>query len=515
METHVVQQRMTLSGGSMKVLLIYPEFPDTFWSFKHALKFISKKASLPPLGLLTVAALFPTEWEVRLVDTNVKELKQRDLDGVDLAFVSAISIQKKAVRGIVDQCHAAGVKVVAGGPLFTTGHDEFREIDCFVLDEAEVTFPLFLRDLQTGSLQRVYSSSVRADVRQTPVPRWDLINLNNYATLSIQYSRGCPFNCEFCDITLLYGRESRTKDTAQILAELNALYMRGWRGHVFFVDDNFIGNKGKLKREVLPVLIQWMKERKYPFIFNTQVSINIADDKELLAMMSAAGFAAVFVGIETPLEESLSECDKVQNKRRDLLACVRTIQEHGMEVQAGFIVGFDNDPPAVFERQIAFIQESGIVTAMVGILNALKGTRLYRRMEQERRLITDDTGDNTDGSINFIPRMEPSKLMEGYRTIVATIYDPRKYYQRIVAYLKQYKPAAQRCMRLKAIHIVAFLRSVVMLGIITPERVYFWRLLFRTLFTRPQLVPQAIAFAIYGYHYRRVFECVTSVVRPT
>jgi radical SAM superfamily enzyme YgiQ (UPF0313 family) len=490
----------------MKVVLVYPEFPDSFWSFKRALKFVAKKASIPPLGLLTVAALLPPEWEVRLVDLNIGPLTEKVLRAADMVFISAISIQKKAARAVIERCVRAGVPVVAGGPLFSMDPGEFPGVSHFVLDEAEATLPPFLDDLRQGRLQRVYRSAARPDLRHTPLPRWDLIKMRDYVSMNIQYSRGCPFNCEFCDITLLYGREARTKETAQVLAELEALYRRGWRGPVFFVDDNFIGNKRTLKDEVLPAVIRWMRRRGRPFVFNTQVSINLADDPELMRLMTAAGFTTVFVGIETPVEASLAECDKVQNKRRDLLASVRTILGAGLEVQGGFIVGFDNDPPEVFDRQIAFIQESGIVTAMVGLLNAIKGTRLYQRMQQEQRLLTGGSGDNTDGSLNFIPRMEERTLREGYRRLVATLYAPRQYYRRIRKYLEQYRPSQTRRFVFKPAYLMAFLRSIVVLGIVRRERVYYWRLLFWTLFRNPQMFAQAITFAIYGYHFRKVFQ---------
>ncbi|MHB9156173.1 MAG: B12-binding domain-containing radical SAM protein [Endomicrobiales bacterium] len=490
----------------MKVILVYPEIPETFWSFTHALKFISKKASIPPLGIVTVASMLPRDWELKLVDMNVSGLTDENLAGADYVFISAISVQKRAVKEIVARCARAGVPVVAGGPLFTVSHEEFPDIRHFVLDEAEITLPLFLEDLRQGLLKRVYTSPLRADIRETPAPRWELLDMKQYASMSVQYSRGCPFNCDFCDITLLYGRESRTKDTGQVLAELDELYSRGWRGAVFFVDDNFIGNGSKLKQQVLPAIIQWMEQKKHPFIFNTQVSINISEDADLMRLMTRAGFATVFIGIESPSGESLAECGKFQNRRCDLLAAVKKVQGAGLEVQGGFIIGFDNDPPSIFEKQVAFIQESGIVTAMVGLLNALKGTKLYARMNNENRLLNDDSGDNTDGSINFIPKMGKKPLLEGYKKVISTVYAPRQYYARIRKHLEQYTPFRRKIVILRFSHLAAFLRSVLLLGIAGKERTYFWKLLFWTLFTRPGLLTHAITFAIYGYHFRKISE---------
>jgi len=489
----------------MKILLVYPEFPDTFWSFKHALKFVSKKASSPPLGLLTVAAMLPEEWEKRLVDMNVQRLSDGDLAWADYVFISAMAVQKRSVREIIERCRAIGVSTVAGGPLFSTAHEDYPDVDHLVLNEAEVVLPEFIEDLRQGRARKIYSSERWADLRTTPIPMWDLIEMKHYATINIQYSRGCPFNCEFCDITLLYGHAPRTKDTAQIIAELESIYRRGWREGVFFVDDNFIGNKKKLKAEVLPAIADWLESRRHPYTFITQASIELADDEELMQKMVQAGFDTVFVGIETPNEESLAECNKFQNRNRDMLDSVKRIQRSGLQVQGGFIVGFDNDPPHIFETQIRFIQQSGIVTAMVGLLNALPRTKLYRRLEEEKRLIKDTTGDNTDFTMNFIPKMNYDRLVEGYRQILSTIYSPRHYYERVLVFLREYMPRT-RVFRRRFRSLRALFKSMIMLGVVGRERFHYWRLFFWTLFRRPRLFPLAMTFAIYGFHYRKIFE---------
>ncbi len=490
----------------MKVLLVYPEFPDTFWSFKHALKFIFKKATDPPLGLLTVAAMLPQEWEKKLVDMNVTSLKDKDLRWADYVFISGMSIQKKCANDIIARCKKIGVKIVAGGPLFTAGHEEFEGVDHFVLNEAEITLPPFLEDLQNGGAKHLYTSDQFASLKQTPVPLWELINMKKYASMNIQYSRGCPYNCDFCDITLLYGHKPRTKDKEQVIAELESIYSRGWRGSVFFVDDNFIGNRGKLKREILPAIAEWMKQKKHPFSLFTQTSINLSDDDKLMELMVQAGFNTVFVGIETPHEESLLECAKFHNKNRDLIGCVRKLQKSGFQVQGGFIVGFDSDPLWIFERQIEFIQESGIVTAMVGLLNVLRGTKLYHRLEKENRLLADVTGDNTDCSINFVSKMNNDTLVDGYKKIMSTIYSPAFYYERVKKFLREYKPLNRGSFRLDFTHLAAFFRSIVSLGIIGKERFYYWKLFFWSLFRRPRLLPMAVTFTIYGFHFRKTVE---------
>jgi radical SAM superfamily enzyme YgiQ (UPF0313 family) len=488
----------------MKILLIYPEFPDTFWSFKHALKFIRKKAGAPPLGLLTVAAMLPLDWEKRLVDLNVCCLSDEDLAWADAVFISAMIVQRASAREIIQRCKATGVRVVAGGPLFTMESDQFPEVDHFVLNEAEETLKPFLEDLEAGRAGRVYASDQFPDLEQTPIPLWRLANLKHYSSVSIQFSRGCPFNCDFCNVTTLLGHYPRTKTAAQIIAELDSLYALGWRQGVFFVDDNFIGNKKHIKAEILPALIEWRRGRK-GMPFSTEASINLADDPELMRLMVQAGFDTVFVGIESPNEDSLAECSKNQNKGRDLLESVRRLQRAGLQVQGGFILGFDNDSLSIFQQQIDFIQNSGIVTAMVGLLQAPIGTRLYERLQKEGRLVAGFSGDNVDGTTNIIPRMGLEPLRKGYREVLSHIYAPRFYYDRVQTFLREYKPTGVRA-PLEPQYIAALLRSIYQLGIRGVERAHYWRLFFWTLFRRPRLFPLAVTLAIYGFHFRQVIE---------
>jgi radical SAM superfamily enzyme YgiQ (UPF0313 family) len=496
--------------GLMNILLLYPEFPDTFWSFKHALKFVGKKTALPPLGLLTVAGMLPSHWSKRLVDTNVRRLRKEDLEWADGVFISAMTIQRDSARRLISECKAAGLMVVAGGPLFQTEEEQMEGVDHFILNEAELTLPPFLADLAAGKAQRVYSSDRFADLGRTPPPMWELLEQRRYASMAVQFSRGCPFNCDFCNVTALLGRQVRLKSTQQILAELDGLYASGWRGDVFFVDDNFIGNKRVLKESLLPALAEWRKG-KPSFLFFTEASINLAGDPELMKMMVTAGFRKVFVGIETPNEESLAECNKVQNKHRDLVEDVKTIQRAGLEVQAGFIVGFDHDSPAIFQRQIEFIQNSGIVTAMVGLLQAPPGTRLYRKLKEQGRLLGEPTGDNVDGSTNVATKMSLKTLQEGYRSILDHIYSPKFYYERIKTFLREYRPPPLKN-HLNWSHIKALFRSFYRLGVLGKERFYYWKLLLWTQFRYPRLFPEAVILAIYGYHFRKV--CEQRVSRP-
>lgn len=492
----------------MRILLLYPEFPKTFWSFKYALPFIGKKSAFPPFGLLTVAAMLPQEWEKKLVDLNVQNLNEGDLRWADYIFISAMIVQKESSQEVINLAKSLGKKIVAGGPLFTTGHEEFsKDVNSFVLGEAEATMPLFVEDLKKGNLKKIYKPDEFPDIRKTPIPLWELINMKKYASMGIQFSRGCPFNCEFCDIVLLNGRVPRVKGKEQILAELNALYQRGWRGGVFFVDDNLIGNKVKLKEEILPAIIKWMEEKKYPFSLNTQASINLADDAELMELMARAGFNTVFIGIESPNEESLKECGKFQNVNRDLLKSIRVLQNHGLQVQAGFIVGFDQDTPSIFDRMILFIQTSGILTAMVGMLQALPKTRLWERLRREGRLTSVSSG-NTDGTINFTPKMDLDSLVSGYRKIVSQIYSPKYYYQRLLTFLKEYKPKRKkRKIRISFNQFSALLRSIWILGIKEKKgKIYYWKLFFWSLFRKPRFFPMAIDMAIKGFHFRKISE---------
>jgi radical SAM superfamily enzyme YgiQ (UPF0313 family) len=488
----------------MNILLIYPEFPDTFWSFKHALKFVRKKASSPPLGLVTIAAMLPKEWKKRLIDQNIEPLRDADIQWADLVFVSAMVVQRTSAFDVIHRCKSAGKTVVAGGPIFLGEWENFTEVDHFVLNEGEITLPLFLKDCLAGCAQRVYSTSEYADILKTPVPMWELVKHKNYDSLSIQYSRGCPFSCDFCNVTAMLGHKPRTKSAGQIIAELNKMTGLGWDRNIFFVDDNFIGNRRQLKEEILPAIIEWRKD-KQNIHFITEASINLADDPKLMKMMSDAGFNSVFVGIETPDEVSLAECNKGQNLKRNLVESVQTLQRFGFQVMGGFIVGFDNDTTSIFQRQIDFIQKSGIVTAMVGILQAPFGTPLYERMENEGRVLKEMTGDNADGSTNIVPRMGSDTLKNGYRNLMDEIYSPRRFYERVKTFLVVYNPA-QAPVRIHPEELVAFFSSIWRLGILGKERREYWRLVFWTLMKYPRKFALAITYTIYGYHFRTINE---------
>lgn len=487
----------------MNILLVYPKYPNTFWSFNHVLKFISRKAAFPPLGLLTVASMLPEAWHKKLIDVNITELTDEQIKWADMVFISAMIVQKESAQEIIYRCNSLGRKVVAGGPFFTTGYQEIKGVDHFVLNEAEITLPMFLQDLKEGRAKHLYSSEERPDIITTPIPLWSLIRFKDYVTMSVQYSRGCPYNCEFCDIIIMNGRVPRNKSSDQLINELQSLYNAGWKGAVFIVDDNFIGNKVSVKK-MLTNLARWQKEHKHPFKFLTEASTDLADDEELMKMMSSANFHKVFLGIESPNIDSLNECNKYQNIKRNLADAVRTIQRHGMQVMGGFIVGFDSDPESIFETQIKFIQQVGIVTAMVGLLNAAPQTRLWHRLNAEGRLLSNFSGENTDGNLNFIPKMGKEKLMAGYKKILATIYSPKHYYKRINTFIKNYKPTVKS--RVSLTDLNAFLISMWRIGIISRSRFLYWKLIIITTFTRFKKLPIAVELAILGLHFSKVVQ---------
>lgn len=486
----------------MNILLVYPEFPDTFWGFKHALNFVGKRATNPPLGLVTVAAMLPTSWHKQLVDMNVEHLHNEILDWADLVMVSAMEIQKVSARAVIQRCKQRGKIVVAGGPLFTMEPDSFPEVDHLILGEAENLLKDFLNDYSHNSPARIYHSTQFPSLAESPIPLWDLINFSYYDSMAVQFSRGCPFNCDFCNVTALLGHTPRTKSKKQLISELDSLYQKGWRRNIFLVDDNFIGNKKILKSEILPALIEWRKGKTGCYLL-TEASINLADDPDLLELMVKAGFRSVFIGIETPVEESLGECNKSQNRNRNLLESVRTIHKAGIQVMGGFIVGFDHDHSDIFLKQYKFIQESGIVTAMVGILQAPKGTHLYERLKLENRIINEISGDNGDGTTNIITRLPADEVRKGFLKLINDLYSPQSFYRRVRTLL-QTLPGEIEHVNLQSREILAFFKALLKLGIAGKERLEFFKLIGWIISRDPRKLPLAVTLSIYGYHFRTI-----------
>lgn len=494
----------------MNVLLVYPYFPDSYWSFRHALELENRRSAFPPLGLLTIAAMLPPDWKRRLVDLNIESLRRSDLDWADVVFISAMRIQGESMTRIIRRCKRLGKTVIVGGPYVSSTPEDAGEADHVFVGEAEGSFPQFLEAFRHGEAPRIWEAKDKPDMTLSPVPDFSLVKMNQYLAMPVQYSRGCPFRCEFCDIIELYGRVPRTKTNEQVLAELDAIRATGRGGVVFIVDDNFIGNKRNV-RSLLPALADWSERNNWPFSFATEASINLADDDDLLREMRRAGFHRVFVGIETPDEGSLKEAQKGQNTRRDMLEGVRKIQSYGMEVMGGFIVGFDNDRDDIFDKQIDFIRAAAIPLAMVGLLTAAPHTQLWRRLEREGRLLQGFTGNNTDGVLNFVPRMEPNRLVEGYQRILRTLYAPEEYYQRALACLDRVGPGAPHELGGNIYKRIRSLgRIVYTLGLRDPERASFWNFIGRVLRQRRDRLPQALVLAGMGYHFRRLTADVTS-----
>lgn len=493
----------------MKILLVYPEYPDTFWSFKYALKFINKKAATPPLGLLTIASMIEDGNEIKLIDMNVKSIQNKDILWADYVFISAMVTQRNSAQEVINRCNELGVKMVAGGPLFSSLHNEFPEVSHFILNESEITLPLFLEDLKKGNPKKIYSSEEKPNIDSVPIPKWDLINLKDYARMALQFSRGCPFDCEFCNIVTLNGRTPRVKSSEQFMKELNSLYNCGWRSSIFIVDDNFIGNKAKVKA-LLKELIKWRKEKRYKGTFMTQLSINLADDEELLILMRDAGFSSVFIGLETPSKESLTECGKFHNQNRNMVNDIKKIHNHGMEVYGGFIVGFDSDDETIFETQLKFIQDTGIIVATVSLLNAYPGTKLYYRLKDENRLTGQSNANNTDFTINFVPKMDKDFLISEYRKLLLSLYNVENYYDRIFNFLKEYKRHTSG--KLTYNFVIGFFKTIWFLGILDKNRFYFWKMFLTCLFKYPKTLPKTLTQVVYFAHFEKIFSKELSFV---
>jgi len=493
----------------MNILMVYPEFLVTFWSWKHLLKFVGKKAAFPPLGLLTVAAMLP-EWNKKLVDLNVCKLDDKEIEWADYVFVSAMMTQKDSTREVIARCKKLGTPVVLGGPILELGYEEFPDVSHFILGEVENTLAEFADDLMAGTAKKIYPAKNFPDISTSPIPLWSLINTNDYACMLVGFVRGCPFKCAFCNIAALNGRIPRAKSSDQFISELQAIYRTGFRGGVMLTDDNFIGNKKRV-REMLPSLIRWQIAHGYPFDFTVEADITIADDSELMNMMRRAGFKKVFLGLETPNKESLIECGKLQNSSRDLAACVKKIQNHGLITLSGFIVGFDNDnPETIFDQHFEFYQKTGIVFPMIGILQAQKCTELFERMQKEGRLQKVATGNNTDCYPNFISKMPVEVLVRGYKELVKKTYYPKAYYERIAVFLREYNTTNMVVRKLSKTGLWAFVRSVWWIGVrggpITSY--YYWKTLLLAFCKYRPAFPEAVANQIYGWHFRKIAKSI-------
>ncbi|MBL0312785.1 MAG: B12-binding domain-containing radical SAM protein [Holophagaceae bacterium] len=487
--------------------------PPTYWSMRYALPFLGCKASLPPLGLITVAAMLPVDWDLKLIDLNIESISKQDIEAVDLVLTSAMLVQRVSFEKIVALCREAGKPLVAGGPYPTSCHEQIQGVDYFVLGEAEVNLPPFLEDFKNGTPKNCYRDPSRPDITHTPPPRFDLLDRKRYAGAALQYSRGCPHHCEFCDIVELFGHKPRTKTPAQILAEMDLLYEGGWRGSLFVVDDNFIGNRLEVRR-LLPEVARWQEERNYPFTLYTEASLDLAADEALMDDMVRAGFNMVFVGIETPDQATLEAAGKSLNSRADLLASVRAIQAKGLEVAAGFIVGFDEDQDDIFERQIRFIGQAAIPTAMVGLLTALPGTRLHTRLASEGRLLFTSVGGNNthDLDLNFLPRMDANVLRAGYKRVLAEVYRPRRYFARCLELIRRMKPHKTSVRRIRLIELRAFFHSLVR-QTFSRYTFAYWSYLLHGLALRPRMIAELVTMAVKGHHFFTITRSLLELER--
>ena len=474
----------------MRVLLMYPRFPQSFWSFEKTLALVDCKALLPPLGLITVAAIFPQEWEYQLVDRNIQQVTEEQWDWAELVVLSGMIVQKDDLLTGIKEAKARGKAVAVGGPYATSLPDEVEEVgaDYLILNEGEITIPLFVEAISRGETKGKFSSEEKADVTQTPTPRYDLLDFEAYDNMSVQFSRGCPFQCEFCDIIILYGRKSRTKSPQQLIAELDYLYTLGWRKGVFIVDDNFIGNKRNVKL-LLKELKIWMGERNYPFTFDTEASVDLAKDPELIQLMVDAGFKKVFLGIETPDEACLTITQKFQNTRDPLSESVDKITEAGLQVMAGFIIGFDGEKPGAGDRIVRFVEETGIPMAMFSMLQALPNTALWHRLEKEARLLNQGGNINQTTLMNFVPTRPIEDIAREYIDGFCRLYDPETYLDRVFRYfMKLGIPKYSRKRKIDSKSIFALLTICWRQGVVRSTRWKFWPNLIQVIRRSPRLV---------------------------
>jgi len=493
-------------GPAVKVLMVWPRFPDSYWSLGEVTEIVPERSLMPPLGLITVAALCPKQWTIRLVDLAFEKLNDEDLVWADLVMVSAVQVQCEDVRNTLERASKLGRRTMIGGPYASSEPEALLSLaDHVVVGEPDEVFQEIAADLEVGSARRLYRISEKPDVTRTPVPRFDLLALEKYTLMAVQFSRGCPFTCEFCDIITLYGRRPRTKSPAQLIGELDRLLHLGWRKEIFIVDDNFIGNH-KAALELARELERSQRRNRYPFGFATEASIDLASRPELLDAMVKANFSRVFIGIETPSAESLKEAKKFQNLRRDPLDCIRIIQQHGLWVMGGFIVGFDSDQPDIFDRQVEFIERAAIPWAMAGVLQAPPTTPLYERMEKEGRLIQGGPEFSNFSPPNFRTVMPLGELLTGLKRMLLILYDPRRFYERVLDSLEhwQVRPEQKAPVRSFLYRIRVVLKSVWRQGIVSGDRREYWRF-FGRLMLRWGLNPKkrrlGFELAVSGHHF--------------
>jgi radical SAM superfamily enzyme YgiQ (UPF0313 family) len=494
-------------GPAIKVLMIWPRFPASFWSFAKIMEILPKKAIHPPLGLLTVAALCPKTWELRLIDRAVEDLQETDLEWADLVMLSGMHVQKDDIHALLRRARALGKRTMVGGPYASSEPEVLARLaDHVVVGEPDEVFGEIAADLERGTARPMYVIAEKPDVSKTPAPRFDLLRINKYASMAVQFSRGCPFQCEFCDIITIYGRKPRTKAPAQLLAELDRLYELGWRDQVFIVDDNFIGNHRRAL-ELAQSLQHWQQDHEQPFFFYTEASMDLAQRPELIEAMVKANFFYVFLGIESPSKSSLSEVKKFQNLRRDPLECIRTIQNGGLWVTGGFIIGFDSDSETIFDDQREFIEQAAIPWAMAGFLQAPPTTPLYERMRKEGRLLENSGATSNFSPPNFRTRLPLPFLLEGYRDTLSALYSPSGYFKRCLNSLSHWTTRSEQTAKaqypLRRMAATA-LRSIFKQGVLASYRGEYWRFLLQVLrrcWHSPAKLRMGITLLFSAHHF--------------
>jgi len=484
----------------VRALLVNPSYPETYWSLEHMLPFVSRDWLVPPLGLITIAALLPRHWECRLVDLAIESISDQDVLSTDVVMLTGMLVQRRSLHAVIERCRRLGVRTVVGGPYATAMPEALECADHLVLGEAEEIVPVLAADLEAGRAHRVYRETRKPALGLSPLPRFDLLKPNAYHYLAVQFSRGCPFRCEFCDVISLYGRRPRTKAPARLIAELEAILATGFKGRLMVVDDNFIADK-KAVRELLPELATWRRQTCAPVDFFTQVSIDLADEPALVDGMTKAGFAVVFIGIETPCEESLRETRKTQNLNRDVLQQVRRLGHQGLDVWGGFVLGFDRDGPEIFDRMIRFVQDAGIAYAMVGMLTALPNTPLHARLAREGRLLPDaETGDGFAFS-NVVTRLPMQSMVEGYIRVLEALYDPEIYFERCREHLRHWRSVPGLAGRTSPGDLLVLWRSIRAQGLTGTYRRAYWQFLAWALRHYPNKLSLAVAQACAGHHF--------------
>lgn len=504
----------------MNVLLLYPLFPKSFWSFEKTLALLDRKAMLPPLGLVTVAAILPQSWNFKLVDCNIRDVTEAEWDWAELVILSAMIVQKDDLLSRIQEAKRRGKRVAVGGPYATALPQEVTDVgaDYLILDEGEITLPLFIEAIERGDQSGIFrANGVKPDVTITPIPRFDLLEFDAYAEMSVQFSRGCPFQCEFCDIIVLYGRKPRTKSPSQLLKELDYLYELGWRRSIFMVDDNFIGNKRNVKL-LLQELKPWMVEHGYPFSFATEASVDLAQDQELMDMMVQCNFGAVFLGIETPDEESLTLTQKHQNTRDSLSEAVLAITRSGLRVMAGFIIGFDGEKAGAGKRIVQFVEKTSIPTALFSMLQALPDTALWHRLEREGRLRSKSANINQTTLMNFVPTRPLEEIAREYVEAFYELYDPERFLDRAyrhyrllgeATYPKKGKGAKKP---INWVTIRALLTICWRQGLLRKTRWQFWRNLWNMWQHNPGGLSSYLAVCAQIEHFLEYREIVRSEI---